>query len=90
MSAANGLAEAQRCPVCQARFRGAAVCSRCGADLARVMRIAAEAWRLREAARQALMAGEFGLAFQLAGRAQGAQATPAGGALLRLGAWLRG
>jgi hypothetical protein len=32
----------------------------------------------------------FGLAFELAGTAQGTQATPAGEALLRLGAWLRG
>jgi hypothetical protein len=51
------------------------------------MRIAAEAWRLREAARRALVAGEFELAFELAGNAQRTQATPAGEALLRLGAW---
>jgi hypothetical protein len=51
------------------------------------MRIAAEAWRLREAARKALTAGEFELALQLAGSAQRTQATPAGEALLRLGAW---
>ena len=51
MSEANSLAEANRCPVCRARFRGVAVCSRCGADLARLMLLAAEAWRLREAAR---------------------------------------
>ena len=90
MSETNGLAQAQRCPVCQARFRGAAVCSRCGADLARLMRIAAEAWRLREAARRAMLAGEFGQAFDLAGRAQGTQATRGGETLLRLGEWLRG
>jgi len=90
LSGPNGLAEAGRCPVCQARFRGAAVCSRCGADLARLMRIAAEAWSLREAARRAILAGEFGLAFKLAGSAQGTQATPAGEALLKLGAWLQG
>jgi len=89
LSAPDGLTEANRCPVCQARFRGAAVCSRCGADLARLMLIAAEAWRLREAARGAIAAGEFGLACELAGNAQGMQATPAGEALLRLGALLR-
>jgi hypothetical protein len=53
------------------------------------MLIAAEAWRLREAARGAIAAGEFGLACDLAGSAQGMQATPAGEALLRLGALLR-
>jgi len=89
LSAASGLAEANRCPVCQARFRGAAVCSRCGADLARLMLIAAEAWRLREAARGAIAAGEFELAFKFAGSAQAMQATPAGEALLGLGALLR-
>jgi hypothetical protein len=54
------------------------------------MQIAAEAWRLRQAARGALAAGEFGRAFELAGWGQEAQSTPAGKALLRLGAWLRG
>ena len=90
MSEANALAAANRCPVCQARFRGVPVCSRCGADLSRLMLIAAEAWRLREAARGAIVAGEFGRAFELAGRAQEAQSTPAGEALVRLGAWLAG
>jgi hypothetical protein len=51
------------------------------------MRIATEAWRLREAARRALLLGEFELAFELAGSAQRTQATPAGEALLRLGEW---
>jgi hypothetical protein len=51
------------------------------------MRIAAEAWRLREAARRAMLGGEFELAFELAGSAQRGQATPAGDALLRLAAW---
>ena len=90
MSGANSLAEANRCPVCMARFRGAAVCSRCGADLARLMLLAAQAWRLREAARGAIVAGDFERAFKLAGSAQEMQATPAGEALLRLGAWLGG
>jgi hypothetical protein len=53
------------------------------------MRIAAEAWRLREAARKALNAGEFELAIRLAGSAQRTQATPAGAALLRIGTWTR-
>jgi hypothetical protein len=53
------------------------------------MAIAAEAWRLREAARKAILAGEFGRAWELARGAQEAQATPAGETLVRLGAWLR-
>jgi hypothetical protein len=51
------------------------------------MRIAAEAWRLREAARRAILSGEFELALELAGSAQRTQATPAGEALLRLAVW---
>jgi hypothetical protein len=90
LSEGNAFAAPNRCPVCQARFRGAPVCSRCGADLSRLMTIAAEAWRLREAARGAIAKGEFGRAFEFAGRAQEAQSTPAGEALVRLGAWLRG
>jgi phage shock protein A len=82
------LNEGGRCPVCQARFRGASICSRCGADLSRLMRLAAEAWRLREAARTALQAGEFGLCCELATRAQEMQSTRAGEALRRLGEWL--
>src|SRR5450755_3041116 len=41
------LNELNRCRVCQARFRGARICSRCGADLVRPMLLAAEAWCLR-------------------------------------------
>jgi hypothetical protein len=51
------------------------------------MRIAAEAWRLREAARKAVLGGDFELAVELAGSAQQRQATPGGEALLRLGTW---
>jgi hypothetical protein len=54
------------------------------------MLLAAEAWRLREAARVAVVAGDFERAFELTGSAQETQATPAGEALLRLGAWLGG
>jgi hypothetical protein len=54
------------------------------------MLLAAEAWRLREAARGAIAAGEFERAFELAVTAQETQATPAGEALLRFGAWLGG
>jgi len=77
-----------QCPVCQARFRGAAICSRCGADLGRLMRLAAEAWWLRETARAAIAAGDFERVLELAAKAQEAQGTPAGEALLRMGYWL--
>jgi hypothetical protein len=80
--------QGDRCPVCQARFRGDSVCSRCGADLARPMYLAATAWRLREEARRSIEAGEFGLGRELASKAQETQNTRAGDALLRLGEWL--
>jgi hypothetical protein len=50
------------CPVCRARFRGTATCSRCGADLARLMRLAAGAWRLRRRSRAALLEGDWNAA----------------------------
>jgi predicted amidophosphoribosyltransferase len=60
-----------QCPVCQARFRGARICSRCGADLEPLMVLSVQAWQLRQAARQALLAGEIGRALALAGEAEG-------------------
>jgi hypothetical protein len=54
------------------------------------MLLAAEAWRLRESAREAIAAGDFERASELAGGAQELQATPAGESLLRLSAWLCG
>jgi IS5 family transposase len=77
-----------RCPVCQARFRGARICSRCGADLGPLMLLAVEAWQLRQAARQALDAGDVERALALAGEAEGIQGTGSGEALRLLGAWL--
>jgi hypothetical protein len=58
------------CPVCQARFRGSTECSRCGADLGTIMSLAASAWRMRDAARQALAGGEAARARALAAQAQ--------------------
>jgi hypothetical protein len=78
-----------RCPVCQARFRGARICSRCGADLEPLMVLAVKAWQWRQAARQALGAGDVERALGLAIEAQGIQETESGGALRLLGAWLR-
>jgi hypothetical protein len=48
-----------KCPVCAARFRGSAACTRCGTDLTPLMRIAAKAWQARQQARSALRAGDF-------------------------------
>jgi hypothetical protein len=70
-----------RCPVCQARFRGARICSRCGADLEPLMLLAVKAWQLRQAARQALDAGDVERALGLAIEAQGIQSTESGEAL---------
>jgi predicted amidophosphoribosyltransferase len=78
-----------RCPVCQARFRGARICSRCGADLEPLMLLAVKAWQLRQAARQALDTGDVERALGLATEAQGIQGTESGEALRLLGAWLK-
>lgn len=59
------MTEARRCPACRAPWRAVATCLRCGADLAPLMRLAARAWALREAARAALLTG--GAAEALAG-----------------------
>ena len=76
------------CPVCRARFRGASGCSRCGADLTVVMRLVVSAWRMRQAARQALAAGDFARTRDMASRAQQICGTPAGRSLETLGKWL--
>jgi hypothetical protein len=83
------LTEGGRCPVCQARFRGARVCSRCGADLEPLMILAVKSWRLREAARSAMGAGRFEQALQLAEQAQATQWTPGGEALRMVGGLLK-
>lgn len=87
MSSAEVVAT-NRCPVCQARFRGARECSRCGANLEPLMLLAVQAWKLRESARSALAAGGYEQALALARAAQAAQATPIGEFLRALSAWL--
>jgi DNA polymerase III epsilon subunit-like protein len=59
-----------QCPVCKARFRGHRQCSRCGADLSRLMLVTARAYRLRRQATQALCEARYGIACKLAKRAQ--------------------
>ena len=78
------------CPVCQARFRGATECSRCGADLGTIMGLAAGAWRMREAARQAIAEGDAARARALAAEAQEICATPQGRELEIVASWLAG
>ena len=82
------MSEANRCPVCQARFRGARICSRCGADLSRLMVLAVEAWRARDNARTAIAAGEFRSGWEAAVQAQEMQSTRPGAALQVVGEWL--
>lgn len=77
MSGESGLC----CPVCKARFRGAAECSRCGADLTALMLLAAHAHALRQAARQALRSGDARTALASARAAQGLHSTAEGGLL---------
>ncbi|MBN1422779.1 MAG: hypothetical protein JXP34_28645 [Planctomycetes bacterium] len=82
------IGEAPRCPVCRASFRGTAACSRCGADLAPLMVLAAKAHLLRRAARDVLRAGDFARAGDLAAEAQRLCATEAGSGLTLLARWL--
>jgi predicted amidophosphoribosyltransferase len=52
------MSEILRCPTCRTPWRGVTLCPRCGSDLTAIMRVAAKAWQLREAARAALRAGD--------------------------------
>jgi len=47
-----------RCPTCEARFRGGDTCGRCQTDLRQVLKIERAASRLRERAINALHAGQ--------------------------------
>ena len=77
-----------RCPVCRAPFRSARECSRCGADLSRVMRVLAEAQICRREAVAAAYAGDFQKARDLAVKAQGLHRSETGRRLLLLTSWL--
>jgi predicted amidophosphoribosyltransferase len=79
------MSEAFRCPTCRAPWRGVTICPRCGSDLTAIMRVAAKAWELREAARAALCAGDRpAYALDLARAACRLHATPQGQRLLAL------
>jgi len=70
------------CPVCKARLNGTKRCSGCGADLSRVLVVAAQAALLREQAREALGRRRYGVASDLSARAQFLHHTPTGQKLL--------
>jgi hypothetical protein len=69
------------CPVCRARFRGSSQCSRCGADLTALMLLAAHAYVMRQAARQALRQGDWQAALDSAQAAQRLHSTAEGSLL---------
>jgi len=75
-------AQSPRCPACQARFRRQRTCTRCGADLTILMRLAGQSWLARQAARAALRTGNLDAAQRLAGHAQQLCDTPTGQSLL--------
>jgi predicted amidophosphoribosyltransferase len=77
-----------KCPVCQARFRDANICSRCGADLEPLMFLIANAYQLRQDARRALQAGDFERAQKLASEAQATCSIRRGANLWLLSRWL--
>jgi hypothetical protein len=71
------------CPACRARYRGTRTCSRCGADLSLLMRLEIRAWRLREAARLALLEGRPAEALRFARASCRVRRTERGEALLQ-------
>ena len=73
-----GGASAFHCPVCKAGFRGERECPRCGSDLSSLMAIAAEAYRFRRMARQALCSRRYDAALRSAEKAQSLQETELG------------
>ncbi len=78
----------QRCPVCKAAFRSQAICSRCGADLAVLMKLSVAARDLRERTRAAIRRGDTAAARECLGRAEQLHATPAGQRLTMLLQWM--
>lgn len=66
-------ADRGRCPVCRARFRDSATCSRCGTDLSMLMRLAARAHIARERCRLALEQGDLADALRCAREAEALQ-----------------
>ena len=75
-------ARTAKCPVCQASFRGAEICPRCGADLRVLMLLATRAYSLRRTAKRRLLAGDTQAALAAVEAAQNLHATSHGEILL--------
>ena len=76
------------CPVCQARFREAQECPRCGADLSPLMHLAAKAYLSRQVSRRALRDGDVVKWHSLARHAESLCSTKTGRQLCQLTSWL--
>ena len=74
--------------MCRARYRSQLTCPRCGANLRVLMLLSGQAYRLRQAARQALREGACARACQLAEEAQRLCAGPEGRRLAVLARFL--
>ena len=83
-----GTEEPPNCPVCQARFRGAAICSRCGADLAPLLLLIHHAYQLPQEARKAIETGDVERARELVEEAEAVCSTQKGRELWLLSSWL--
>ena len=79
-----------RCPTCRAPWREQPECSRCGSDLAPLMRLSAEAWRSRAAAAASLAGRRWNEAIHHAREANRFQRTQAGDDLLLIARLLAG
>ena len=67
-----------QCPVCKARFRSQRKCSRCGADLSRLMLVFARAYQLRCQTGRALREARYADAYEFASKAQNLHHTALG------------
>jgi len=76
------------CPVCQARFRNSPTCLRCGADLAPLLLLIDQAYRLRQRAKWALESGDVERAQEGAAEAEKLCSTQKGRDLWLLSSWL--
>ena len=71
-----------QCPVCGADFGGESRCTGCGADLSKLMEIAAKSMHLRQQARQALRRRQYRQACRLSTQAQDLHQSSSGQKLL--------
>ncbi len=76
--------EPPRCPACRCPVRTKPQCTRCGADLTRLLLIQIAAWRARNRARQAILSGSWREAQIQASESLTLHATPDGRRLLAI------